>query len=229
MNYKGSMNSMVHIGNSWDEILKEEFEKDYFKKLQEFVTEEYQTKEIYPEFDQIFSALKETPYEKVKVVILGQDPYHEKGQAHGLAFSVMEGTKLPPSLKNIFKELKDDLNLEVPSSGCLLPWAKQGVLLLNTVLTVREGKANSHQGKGWERFTDHVIDKLSERKETVVFILWGNSAISKAKRIESHHEIISSVHPSPLSAHRGFFGSKPFSRTNAILRGLGQEEIDWEI
>ena len=220
---------MVHIGNSWDEILKEEFEKDYFKKLQEFVTEEYQTKEIYPEFDQIFSALKETPYEKVKVVILGQDPYHEKGQAHGLAFSVMEGTKLPPSLKNIFKELKDDLNLEVPSSGCLLPWAKQGVLLLNTVLTVREGKANSHQGKGWERFTDHVIDKLSERKETVVFILWGNSAISKAKRIESHHEIISSVHPSPLSAHRGFFGSKPFSRTNAILRGLGQEEIDWEI
>lgn len=220
---------MVHIGNSWDEILKEEFEKDYFKKLQEFVTEEYQTKEIYPEFDQIFSALKETPYEKVKVVILGQDPYHEKGQAHGLAFSVMEGTKLPPSLKNIFKELKDDLNLEVPSSGCLLPWAKQGVLLLNTVLTVREGKANSHKGKGWERFTDHVIDKLSERKETVVFILWGNSAISKAKRIESHHEIISSVHPSPLSAHRGFFGSKPFSRTNAILRGLGQEEIDWEI
>ncbi|MGB4589232.1 MAG: uracil-DNA glycosylase [Clostridiaceae bacterium] len=223
------MNSMIHIGNSWDEILKEEFEKDYFTKLQEFVAEEYQTKVIYPEFDHIFSAFKETPYEKVKVVILGQDPYHEKGQAHGLAFSVMEGTKLPPSLKNIFKEMKDDLNIKFPSSGCLLPWAKQGVLLLNTVLTVREGKANSHKGKGWERFTDHVIEKLSERKEPVVFILWGNSAISKAKLIKSHHEIISSVHPSPLSANRGFFGSKPFSRTNAILRSLGQEDIDWEI
>lgn len=220
---------MVQLGNSWEDILKEEFEKDYFKKLQEFVAEEYQTKVIYPEFDHIFSALMETPYEKVKVVILGQDPYHEKGQAHGLAFSVMEGTKLPPSLKNIFKELKDDLNLEIPSSGCLLPWAKQGVLLLNTVLTVREGKANSHKGKGWEGFTDHVIEKLSERKEPVVFILWGNSAISKAKLIKGNHELISSVHPSPLSAHRGFFGSKPFSRTNAILRGLGQEEIDWEI
>jgi uracil-DNA glycosylase len=223
------MNSMVHIGNSWDEILKEEFEKDYFKKLQDFVAEEYQTNVIYPEFDHIFSALKETPYEKVKVVILGQDPYHEKGQAHGLAFSVMEGTKLPPSLRNIFKEMKDDLNLEMPSSGCLLPWAKQGVLLLNTVLTVREGKANSHKGKGWEIFTDLVIEELSKRKEPIVFILWGNSAISKVKLIKNHHEIITSVHPSPLSANRGFFGSKPFSRTNGILRRLGQEEIDWKI
>ena len=220
---------MVHIGNSWDEILKEEFKKDYFIKLQEFVTEEYQAKVIYPEFGHIFSALMETPYEKVKVVILGQDPYHEKGQAHGLAFSVLEGTKLPPSLRNIFKEMKDDLNLEVPSSGCLLPWAKQGVLLLNTVLTVREGKANSHKGKGWEIFTDQVIEKLSERIEPVVFILWGNSAISKEKLIKSQHEIIRSVHPSPLSANRGFFGSKPFSRTNTILRGLGREEIDWKI
>ena len=223
------MNSMVNIGNSWDEILKEEFKKEYFEKLQEFVAEEYQTKVIYPEFDLIFSALKETPYEKVKVVILGQDPYHEKGQAHGLAFSVLEGTKLPPSLRNIFKELKDDLKMEIPSSGCLLPWAKQGVLLLNSVLTVREGKANSHKGKGWERFTDHVIERLSDRKEPVVFILWGNSAISKAKLIKSHHQIIRSVHPSPLSANRGFFGSKPFSRTNTILRGLGREEIDWKI
>ena len=220
---------MVNIGNSWDEILKEEFKKEYFEKLQEFVAEEYQTKVIYPEFDLIFSALKETPYEKVKVVILGQDPYHEKGQAHGLAFSVLEGTKLPPSLRNIFKELKDDLKMEIPSSGCLLPWAKQGVLLLNSVLTVREGKANSHKGKGWERFTDHVIERLSDRKEPVVFILWGNSAISKAKLIKSHHQIIRSVHPSPLSANRGFFGSKPFSRTNTILRGLGREEIDWKI
>ena len=223
------MNSMVHLGNSWDEILKEEFEKEYFKKLQDFVTEEYQTQVIYPEFDHIFLALKETPYEKVKVVILGQDPYHEKGQAHGLAFSVMEGTKMPPSLRNIFKELNDDLKLEISSSGCLLPWAKQGMLLLNAVLTVQEGKANSHKGKGWEIFTDHVIEELSERKEPIVFILWGNSAISKAKFIKSHHEIICSVHPSPLSANRGFFGSKPFSRTNAILRSLGQEEIDWKI
>lgn len=220
---------MVYIGNSWDEILMEEYEKDYFKKLQEFVVEEYETKVIYPDFDHIFFALKETPYEKVKVVILGQDPYHGKGQAHGLAFSVMEGTKQPPSLKNIFKEMKDDLNLELPSSGCLLPWASQGVLLLNTVLTVRDGKANSHKGKGWEIFTDHVIEKLSERKEPIVFILWGNSAISKARLIKSQHEIISSVHPSPLSANRGFFGSKPFSRTNAILRSLGQKEIDWTI
>jgi len=220
---------MVHLGNSWDEILKEEFEKEYFKKLQDFITEEYQTQVIYPEFDHIFFALKETPYEKVKVVILGQDPYHEKGQAHGLAFSVMEGTKMPPSLRNIFKELNDDLKLEMPSSGCLLPWANQGVLLLNAVLTVREGKANSHKGKGWEIFTDHIIKVLSERKEPIIFILWGNSAISKAKFIKSHHEIIRSVHPSPLSANRGFFGSKPFSRTNTILRSLGQEEIDWKI
>lgn len=220
---------MVHIGNSWDEILKEEFDKEYFNKLQAFVLEEYQNKVIYPEFDHIFSALMETPFEKVKVVILGQDPYHEKGQAHGLAFSVMEGTKMPPSLKNIFKELKEDLNLDLPSSGCLLPWAKQGVLLLNTVLSVREGKANSHKGKGWEIFTDHVIELLSERKEPVVFILWGNAAIRKEKLIKSHHEIISSVHPSPLSANRGFFGSKPFSRTNEVLRRLGKEEIDWKI
>lgn len=221
---------MALLNNGWEPLLAEEFEKAYYLELRGFLIEEYRTRTVYPEKDDIFNALKFTDYEDVKVVILGQDPYHGKGQAHGLSFSVKPGVKIPPSLRNIFKELNTDLGYGIPDNGYLKKWAEQGVLLLNTVLTVREGEANSHRGKGWEHFTDKVITLLNEREKPVIFILWGKPAQSKLKLInEDKHKIIMSVHPSPLSARRGFFGSKPFSKVNELLREQGEQEIDWQI
>jgi uracil-DNA glycosylase len=218
------------LKNDWAPLLEEEFEKPYYLKLRAFLKKEYMTRTIYPNMYDIFNALHYTPFSKVKAVILGQDPYHGPNQAHGLSFSVKPGVEPPPSLKNIFAELHNDLGCPIPDHGCLIPWAEQGVLLLNTVLTVREGQPNSHRGVGWEIFTDRVIEVLNQREEPVVYILWGSAAQSKVSLIDtSKHYIIRSPHPSPLSAHRGFFGSRPFSKTNAILRQLGLEEIDWEI
>ena len=217
---------MVNIGNNWDKVLEGEFEKEYYLKLREFLKKEYSTRRIYPSMYDIFSSLKYTDFYDVKVVIIGQDPYHEEGQAHGLSFSVQKGVKIPPSLVNIYKELHDDIGFEIPSHGCLVEWAERGVLLLNAVLTVREGQANSHQNKGWEIFTDRVIEKLNDREETVVFILWGNNAKRKKHLITNHkHKIIEGVHPSPLSAFRGFFGGKYFSKANSYL----DEPVDWTI
>lgn len=217
---------MVNIGNDWDAILAEEFKKEYYLKLREFLKQEYFSRTIYPDMHDIFNALKYTAYSDVKVVILGQDPYHEPGQAHGLAFSVQKGVRIPPSLVNIYKELNSDIGFQIPSHGCLTQWAQRGVLLLNTVLTVRRGEANSHKAKGWERFTDAVISKLNEREQGIVFILWGSNAKSKKCLITNpNHHIIESVHPSPLSAHRGFFGGKYFSKANAFL----DEPMDWSI
>lgn len=221
---------MVNLGNSWDEILKGEFQKPYYLKLRQFLVEEYQTKTIYPHMNNIFNALKLTAYEEVKVVILGQDPYHGPNQAHGLSFSVQPGIKTPPSLLNMYKELNDDLGCFIPNNGYLIPWAKQGVLLLNTVLTVREGEANSHRNKGWETFTDEIIKKLNERQKPIVFLLWGNNAKEKIKYITNpNHYILTTVHPSPLSATRGFMGCKHFSKTNKILKDVGERPIDWQI
>ena len=221
---------MVHIGNSWDEKLSGEFDKEYYLQLREFLKEEYSSRIVYPDMYDIFNALKYTPYEDVRAVILGQDPYHEPGQAHGLCFSVQKGVQTPPSLVNIFRELKDDLGIDPPAHGCLESWAKNGVLLLNMVLTVREHAAHSHKGKGWEIFTDHVIRLLNERPEPMVFILWGRPAGMKADLITSpQHEIITGAHPSPLSAHRGFFGGRYFSRTNDFLTRSGSRPIDWRI
>ncbi len=221
---------MIKIGNEWDFVLGEEFGKDYFKKLWETVENEYETHTIYPEKENIFNALKYTDYKDVKVLILGQDPYHGPKQAHGLCFSVQKGIDKPPSLKNIFKELKSDLSVDEPSHGCLTDWTKQGIMLLNTVLTVREGEPNSHKKLGWTVFTDKIIEKLNERKEPVIFILWGNNAQEKLPLITNpHHFVLSSVHPSPLSASRGFLGCKHFSKTNEILKRLGKEQIDWQI
>ena len=221
---------MVHIGNSWDEKLSGEFDKEYYLQLREFLKEEYSSRIVYPDMYDIFNALKYTPYEDVRAVILGQDPYHEPGQAHGLCFSVQKGVQTPPSLVNIFRELKDDLGIDPPAHGCLESWAKNGVLLLNTVLTVREHAAHSHKGKGWEIFTDPVIRLLNERPEPMVFILWGRPAGMKADLITSpQHEIITGAHPSPLSAHRGFFGGRYFSRTNDFLTRSGSRPIDWRI
>lgn len=221
---------MVQLGNSWDDILKGEFEKSYYIKLREFLINEYKTRHIYPDKYDIFNALKLTSYEDTKVVILGQDPYHGEGQAHGLSFSVKPGVQTPPSLQNMYKELKDDLGCFIPNNGYLVPWAKQGVLLLNTVLTVRAGEANSHRKKGWESFTDEVIKKLNEREKPVIFLLWGNNAKEKIKLItNSRHFILTTVHPSPLSASRGFMGCKHFSKTNNILKNLGLKEINWQI
>lgn len=218
------------IGNDWDQILEEEFQKDYYKKMEKFLLEEYREKTIFPEKEDIFAALKMTPYRDVKVLILGQDPYHGQGQSHGLAFSVKKGVKIPPSLRNIYKELKADLELDLPEDGYLEKWASQGVLLLNTSLTVREGEPNSHSKIGWEIFTDRIIELLNEREIPLVFILWGNNAKSKEKYIRNKkHHIIKSFHPSPLSASRGFFGTRPFSRTNEFLQRLGRDEIDWKI
>lgn len=218
------------IDNGWEPMLAEEFEKAYYLDLREFLLEEYRTRTVFPAQADIFNALKYTDYNDVKVVILGQDPYHGHGQAHGLSFSVKPGVKIPPSLRNIYKELKADLGCGIPGHGYLKKWADQGVLLLNTVLTVREGEANSHRGKGWEHFTDKVITLLNEREKPVVFILWGKPAQSKLKLIdEAKHKIIKSVHPSPLSARRGFFGSKPFSKVNEMLKEQGDQEIDWQI
>lgn len=219
-----------NISNDWKKLLESEMNKEYYQKLKGFLTKEYEIDTIYPEVDNIFSALEYTPFKAVKVVILGQDPYHGPNQSHGLAFSVKPGVRIPPSLRNIYKELKDDLGCDIPNNGYLEKWAKEGVLLLNTSLTVREGQANSHRNIGWEIFTDHIIKLLNEREDPIVFILWGNNARSKKKIITSkQHYIIESVHPSPLSASRGFFGSKPFSKANRFLKEIGKEPIDWQI
>ncbi|MDH6364749.1 uracil-DNA glycosylase [Enterococcus sp. PF1-24] len=218
------------INNSWQEVLQDEFTKPYYLQLREFLKTEYQSQVIYPDMYHIYEALSLTPYEKTKVVILGQDPYHGHNQAHGLAFSVQPGVKIPPSLVNIYKELQSDLGIAPVNHGYLTKWAEQGVLLLNTVLTVRNGQAYSHRGKGWELFTNSVIEKINQREIGVVFILWGKPAQEKASMIDtSKHVILKAPHPSPLSAHRGFFGSKPFSKTNEALQALGQETIDWQL
>ncbi len=218
------------IGNKWDEILKDEFQKPYFKELMNFVDKEYKNKTVYPYYPNIFNALKYTDYDNVKVVILGQDPYHGMGEAHGLSFSVLEGVNKPPSLKNIFKELKNDLGIEEPKNGNLSSWTKEGVMLLNSVLTVEKDKPASHQNHGWETFTDAVIRKINEKKKPVVFILWGSFAKSKKAIITNKiHCIIESAHPSPFSANKGFFGTKPFSRANDFLIKNGEKPINWKI
>lgn len=221
---------MVNIGNSWDKVLDGEFDKEYYQKLRQFLIGEYSSRRIYPDMYDIFNALKYTAYEDVKAVILGQDPYHQPGQAHGLCFSVQKGVQIPPSLVNIYKELESDLGIKPPNHGFLESWAKNGVLLLNTVLTVRDSQANSHRGKGWEIFTDRVIELLNKREKPMVFILWGNNAKAKEKLITNPaHLIIKGAHPSPLSAHYGFWGGKYFSRTNDFLISTGQQPIDWRI
>ncbi|MFA8299230.1 MAG: uracil-DNA glycosylase [Hyphomicrobiales bacterium] len=218
------------IEESWKIKLIEEFNKEYFINLKNFLSEEIKKCEVYPPGSKMFTAFELTPYDDVKVVILGQDPYHGPGQAHGLSFSVPEGIQQPPSLKNILKELKEDLNIEAPKHGNLEKWAKQGVLLLNATLTVRARNAGSHQNKGWETFTDSIIQMLNKDHDGLVFILWGNYAKQKQKMIDSdRHHIITCVHPSPLSAHRGFFGSKPFSETNNYLETEGKDPIDWSL
>lgn len=213
---------------TWNEILEEEMKKDYYQELQAFVQKRREEVRVFPEEKDVFKALELTPFESVKVVILGQDPYHGFGQAHGLSFSVQKGIPLPPSLRNIYKELQDDLGGELPTEGDLSDWAKQGVLLLNTVLTVEEGNANSHKGKGWETLTNRLIDSLNELNHPVIFILWGKPAQDKEKLITNpNHVILKAPHPSPLSAYRGFFGSKPFSKVNEILIQQGQIPIRW--
>lgn len=221
---------MVHLGNDWDKILGDEFTKEYYLSLREFLKQEYASRTIYPDMYDIFNALKETPYRSVKAVILGQDPYHGPGQAHGMCFSVQPGTLRPPSLVNIFKELEADCGIAASESGFLQPWAEQGVLLLNAVLTVRAGSPNSHAGRGWETFTDQVIRHLNQREQPIVFLLWGANARSKKSLIAaSGHLVLESAHPSPLSAHRGFFGCRHFSKTNEFLKANGMEPIDWRI
>ena len=224
------MIKMQILKNDWHSLLEGEFKKDYYIELRKFLIDEYKTKTIYPNMYDIFNALHYTKYEDVKVVILGQDPYHGPNQAHGLSFSVNPGVPAPPSLVNIFKELNDDLGCYIPNNGYLKKWTEQGILLLNTVLTVRAGQANSHKNMGWEYFTDKVISLLNSREEPIVFILWGKNAQSKQTIINNpKHCIIKSVHPSPLSAYRGFFGSKPFSKANQFLISIGKEPIDWQI
>lgn len=221
---------LVQLNNDWDSILEDEFKSDYYLKLREFLKNEYSNFKVYPHMNDLFNALRYTSYNDVKAVILGQDPYHGAGQAHGLCFSVKKGVPQPPSLQNIFKEIYSDLGIPPPAHGELTSWAEDGVLLLNTVLTVREGQANSHQNKGWEIFTDHVIQKLNEREKPIVFILWGRNARSKVKLItNTNHHVLESAHPSPLSAYNGFFGNKHFSRTNEFLTSHGLNPVNWEI
>ena len=221
---------MVKLGNDWDEKIGKEFEKEYYLKLRNFLKEEYTSHTVFPDMYDLFSALKATPYSKVKVVILGQDPYHEPGQAHGMAFSVKPGVQIPPSLLNMYKEINSEFGYPIPRTGYLMKWAEQGVLLLNTVLTVREASPNSHKGKGWESFTDRVIAELNRKATPVVFLLWGANAKNKAKIITNPiHKKLETVHPSPLSAYGGFFGCKHFSRCNQILIESGQKPIDWQI
>ena len=221
---------MVQIGNDWDEVLEGEFDKPYYRELRAFLKQEYASRRIFPDMYHIFEALKLTPYNEIKAVILGQDPYHEVGQAHGLCFSVQRGIKLPPSLVNIYKELESDLGIPMAKDGDLSCWARQGVLLLNAALTVREGCANSHRGRGWEQFTDRVIELVNQKTEPVVFVLWGSNARQKKAMITNPiHGILESVHPSPLSAHGGFFGSRPFARANDFLRKNGRAPIDWHV
>ena len=221
---------MIIFNNDWQSLLEDEFNQNYYQKLRQFLITEYRTKTIYPDMHDIFNALHYTAYKDIKVVILGQDPYHGPNQAHGLSFSVKPGIAPPPSLVNITKELQSDLNCTIPNNGFLKKWAEQGVLLLNTVLTVVAGQANSHRNIGWETFTDKVITLLNERQDPIVFILWGNNAHSKSNLITNpNHYIIKSPHPSPLSAFRGFFGSRPFSKANNFLSSLGKIPIDWQI
>lgn len=221
---------MVHLGNDWDNILADEFEKPYYLRLREFLKGEYSSRRVYPDMNDIFNSLKSSSFEKTKVVIIGQDPYHAYGQAHGMCFSVKKGTPPPPSLKNIFKELQSDVGFKYTGHGELTAWAEQGVLLLNTVLTVREASPNSHKGMGWEIFTDRVIAELDKKTTPVVFLLWGANARQKAEIIKNPlHKKLITVHPSPLSAYNGFFGSKHFSKCNEILKNSGQEPINWQI
>lgn len=218
------------ISESWDEILQEEYQKEYFKSLQEFVESEYDTQTIYPPKEDVWNAFKVVPYDKVKLVILGQDPYHGEGQAHGMAFSVKPGVKVPPSLRNIYKEINQTMDFEIPSHGYLMKWAEQGVLMLNTVLTVRAGEAGSHKNKGWENFTDEVIKKLNERREPIVFLLWGAPAKKKMHLITSPwHKVLTAAHPSPLSAYNGFFGCDHFNKANEYLKECNKETINFKI
>lgn len=221
---------MVSVGNDWDEVLKDLFKSENYLNIREFLKKEYSEHVVYPSPYDIFNAFKLTPYSAVKAVILGQDPYHEPGQAHGLCFSVKEGVKLPPSLVNIYKEIKTDLGITEPQSGDLTKWAEQGVLLLNTTLTVRRGAANSHKNCGWTQFTDEVIKLLTAREKPMAFILWGANARSKKAFIDGKkHLILESAHPSPLSCYNGFFGSRPFSKTNEFLIANGETPIDWDL
>lgn len=216
--------------NDWGQYLKEEMAQPYYRKLRQFLIGEYSTKQVYPDMYSIFNALHYTSYADTKVLILGQDPYHEPGQAHGLSFSVQPNVPPPPSLVNIFKELETDLGCTVPNNGCLEPWARQGVLLLNTVLTVQAHRANSHRDKGWEIFTDKIISLLNQREKPVAFILWGSPARRKKAMITNpQHFIVESPHPSPLSAYKGFFGSRPFSKVNKFLESVGEEPINWQL
>lgn len=221
---------MVDLDNSWDQYLEEEFKKPYYEELRAFLKEEYQTQVIYPNMYDIFSALKAVPYEEVKVVILGQDPYHGEGQAHGMAFSVKPGVKIPPSLMNMFKELQQTMGCFIPNNGYLMKWASQGILLLNTVLTVRAGQPQSHKGRGWEIFTDRIISVLNEREDPIIFVLWGAPAKKKASLITGkHHKILTAAHPSPLSAYNGFFGCDHFNQINRYLVEMGKTPIDFQI
>lgn len=220
----------VSIGNSWDEILKDQWSQKYYLSLRNKLIHEYQNFTIYPPANDIFNALRSVDYNDVKVVIIGQDPYHGPGQAHGYSFSVQKGVRIPPSLRNIFKEMHDDIGTEMPKHGNLEKWAKQGVLLLNSTLTVRRSMPNSHKALGWDILTDHIIELLGNKQKPTIFILWGNDARSKKKLIHNpNHLILESVHPSPLSASRGFFGSKPFSKTNDFLKKNCMEPINWQI
>ena len=219
---------MVHIGNDWDSLLADEFKKDYYLSLRDFLKSEYFSRRIYPPMDDIFNALRYTTYEDARVVILGQDPYHGPGQAHGLCFSVKRGVPHPPSLKNIFKELGDSLGIPTPECGELIGWAKQGVLLLNTTLTVREGAPQSHKGKGWEILTDRIIELMNEKERPVVFMLWGGNARAKKSLITNkRHLVLECAHPSPLSAYAGFFGSNHFGKANDYLTSMNERPIDW--
>lgn len=221
---------MVNLGNDWDNILSDEFQKEYYIKIRQMLKAEYQTHIVYPDMNNIFSALKTTPFSSIKVVLLGQDPYHNAGQAHGMCFSVMPDVDIPPSLSNIFKELHNDIGCKIPDNGCLTEWAKQGVLLLNTVLTVRAGAANSHRNIGWEIFSDTVIKYINSNKNNVVFLLWGNNARSKKILIDStRHCVLEAAHPSPLSAFNGFLGCRHFSKANEYLKEHNIEQINWQI
>lgn len=221
---------MVHLGNDWDNLLADVFNSESYLNLRKFLIEEYRTRAVYPDMHDIFNALKTTPYKSVKVVILGQDPYHNPGEAHGMCFSVKPGVKIPPSLMNIYKELNADLGTYIPNNGYLVSWAEQGVLLLNTILTVRKNSPLSHKGKGWEMVTDAVIKALNDREDPVIFLLWGSPARAKKALITNpKHIILETVHPSPLSAHNGFFGCRHFSKANALLKEMGKEPIDFQI
>lgn len=221
---------LVNIGNEWDNLLADEFKKEYYQKLRAILAHEYKTQTVYPDMYDIFNALRYTSYSDVKAVIIGQDPYHGPGQAHGMCFSVKRGIEPPPSLKNIFKELDSELHIDPPQHGELTCWAEQGVLLLNAVLTVRAGQANSHRGIGWENFTDKVIELLNEREKPMVFLLWGANARRKAELVTNpHHKILSCAHPSPLSAYNGFFGCGHFAACNEFLREIGESPIDWNV